>query len=68
VVLTDPEHVQAALLGQDAVADDVVDPAGRGVRAAGIDVGEGEDTEFHESPNPSRAAGELTPPQPPVTI
>jgi hypothetical protein len=29
VVLTDPEHVQAALLGQDAVADDVVDPAGR---------------------------------------
>jgi hypothetical protein len=40
VVLTDPEHVQAVLLGQDAVADDVVDPAGRGVGAAGVDVGE----------------------------
>jgi hypothetical protein len=40
VVLTDPEHVQAGLLGEDAVADDVVDPAGRGVGAAWIDVGE----------------------------
>jgi hypothetical protein len=40
VVLTDPEHVQAVLFGEDAVADDLVDPAGRGVRAAGVDVGE----------------------------
>jgi hypothetical protein len=35
VVLADPEHVQAGLLGEDAVADDVVDPAGRGVAATG---------------------------------
>jgi len=40
VVLTDPEHIQAGLLGEDAVADDVVDPAGRGVGTAGVDVGE----------------------------
>jgi hypothetical protein len=45
VVLSDAEHVQAVLLGEDVVTSDVVtsdvvDPAGRGVGAAGVDVGE----------------------------
>jgi hypothetical protein len=40
VVFADSEHVQAVLLGEDAVANDVVDAAGRCVVAAGVDVGE----------------------------
>jgi hypothetical protein len=41
--------------------DDVIDPARRRVGAAGVDVGEGEDNEFHESPNLSQAAEARTP-------
>jgi hypothetical protein len=40
VVFADLEHVQAVLLGEDAVANDVVDAAGRCVGAAGVGVGE----------------------------
>ena len=64
VVLTDPEHLQAVLLGENAVANDVVDPARRRIGAAGVDVGEREDTEFHERPYASQAAEARRPPRP----
>jgi hypothetical protein len=67
VVLADAEGVQAEAVGEHAVADDVVQPLRRcGCRAAAgtaLDVGQGEDPEFHRVPSFGRGvsrAADLT--------